>query len=316
MKTSILEILDSIDKESIIDESVEEINQFIFEDRTIANEVKTITDIIGETLFEEIKKITSKPYKNEGVDYKQGTFKFNLFNITIDVVWEYYDIYSDEGLHLNKRDYINADIGRKRLNICLISIDKRFNKKAFYENLQHEISHFFERGKRGKPYHNLEKYNTSITKMNNALTDYEGIIASIIYINHKFEQRAFGNGAYQYMMKSNDYNNNFNNAIKDTQLFKWLTQIKNDYVFIKNTPQGHPLLKAALKPYNITYDKLLEITKETIDNLIRMLGRIKSKALDDYREQNEVHSMQEHITKEGLERKWEEIIKINEKYFS
>ena len=139
---------------------------------------------------------------------------------------------------------------------------------------------------------------------------------TIIYINHKFEQRAFGNGAYQYMMKSNDYNNNFDNAIKDTQLFKWLTQIKNDYVFIKNTPQGHPLLKAALKPYNITYDKLLEITEETIDNLIRMLGRIKSKALDDYREQNEVHSMQEHITKEGLERKWEEIIKINEKYFS
>ena len=288
MKTSILEILDSIDKESIIDESVEEINQFIFEDRTIADEVKTITDIIGETFFEEIKKITSKPYKNEG----------------------------DEGLHLNKRDYINADIGRKRLNICLISIDKRFNKKAFYENLQHEISHFFERGKRGKPYHHLEKYNTSITKMNNALTDYEGIIASIIYINHKFEQRAFGNGAYQYMMKSNDYNNNFDNAIKDTQLFKWLTQIKNDYVFIKNTPQGHSLLKAALKPYNITYDKLLKITEETIDNLIRMLGRIKSKALDDYREQNEVHSMQEHITKEGLERKWEEIIKINEKYFS
>ena len=153
------------------------------------------------------------------------------------------------------------------------------------------------------------------TKMNNALTDYEGIIANIIYINHKFEQRAFGNGAYQYMMKSNDYNNNFDNAIKDTQLFKWLTHIKNDYVFIKNTPQGHPLLKAALKPYNITYDKLLEITEETIDNLIRMLGRIKSKALDDYREQNEVHSMQEHITKEGMERKWEEIIKINEKYF-
>ena len=49
MKTTILEILDSIDKESIIDESVEEINQFIFEDRTIADEVKTITDIIGET---------------------------------------------------------------------------------------------------------------------------------------------------------------------------------------------------------------------------------------------------------------------------
>ena len=152
--------------------------------------------------------------------------------------------------------------------------------------------------------------------MNNALTDYEGIIASIMYINHKFEQRAFGNGAYQYMMKSNDYNNNFDNVIKDTQLFKWLTQIKNDYTFIKNTPQKHPLLKAALKPYNITYDKLLKITEETIGDLIKMLGRIKSKALDDYREQNEIHSMQRPITKEDLEKKWEDIIKINKKYFS
>jgi len=316
MKISILEILDYIDEENIIDESVEEINQFIFEDRTIADEVKTITDIIGETFFEEMKRIDSKPYKDKGVNYKQGTFKFNLFNITIDVVWEYYDIYSDDGLHLNKRDYINADIGHKRLNICLITINRRFSKKAFYENLQHEISHFFERGKRGKPYNNLDKYNTSITKMNNALTDYEGIIASIMYINHKFEQRAFGNGAYQYMMKSNDYNNNFDNVIKDTQLFKWLTQIKNDYTFIKNTPQKHPLLKAALKPYNITYDKLLKITEETIGDLIKMLGRIKSKALDDYREQNEIHSMQRPITKEDLEKKWEDIIKINKKYFS
>lgn len=42
MKTSILEILDSIDKESIIDESIEEINQFIFEDRAIADEVKNV----------------------------------------------------------------------------------------------------------------------------------------------------------------------------------------------------------------------------------------------------------------------------------
>jgi hypothetical protein len=312
---TITEILSNIEKEHIQKECVNIINQLIIEDRTIADEIKSMTEIIGNMFFSELQKTKTITINNGNAEYKNGEFVYEMLGIRLNIKWKYYNMLSED-IALNIKSYANIDISKKILNICTVCYNGHFNKNDFYERLQHELHHLFERLRRGKPYRNIDKYNISVHKLTDAITNYEGIVANIMYISNSFEQSAFGNGAYQYLMQSKDYLNNFDNAIQNTQLFQWLVTLKEDILFIKKVDGNHPLMKAALKPYNISYNRLLKITAHTIHNLIKLIGRIKSKAIDDYKLKFETYTPQKPLSLDELKIRMSEIININKKYFN
>ena len=89
------EIYKSIENNEKNLEILNEIKQFITEDRGIANEVITITNYLGDCIEENIHLSKSLPFNIDGITYKKGTNSCIMFDMSITVNWEYYN-YIDE----------------------------------------------------------------------------------------------------------------------------------------------------------------------------------------------------------------------------
>ena len=142
-----------------------------------------------------------------------------------------------------------------------------------------------ETSNKGTSYKNMDLYNYGKTLMNNP-NEYKRSIGLILYLSQKWEQRAFANGVYQYLINHKYPENSFIN-IKETQLYGGLLQLKQSVKMLKEIaePYQHPFIHIELNQlknnYNITFDKLIQIGEEAINNIIRILGRTLSKVEDD-----------------------------------
>lgn len=302
------EIYKSTKHSQLIEESLKDINNIVLEDRHISNEVTHITNLLLTYLEDEIKKTPSLPYNMNGVTYKKVNFSQTIFGIKINFICDYYNIFMKSGTDLNKRTVFDSSPDTKTIVATIVAVNGKMNEQEVSEGIQHELEHLFERGKRGKPYGDEDMYKFASKKMNNALTNYERAVAYVIYISRTYEQRAFVNGAYQYMMRSNDYHNNFDNALKETKLFKWYVGMKECLELFEETPDGHPLLRSALKPYGkLDRNELINLTKETIENMSYLIGRLKSKVIDDYNMSHNIY----HFPNEYQSLKNESIVRDN-----
>lgn len=295
------EIYHNIKIDRLIDESIKEIDEVIVEERTVNDEVTTMTSILCDKLKQDISNSKSLPINEEGVNFKKGITKENIFGVDITVDWRYYNIFMEKGIKYNHNSSYNINITNKTIYASITAINGKIDDKVMFEGMQHELQHLFERKKRDKPYGDERLYNFISNKMNNALTNYERAVAYVLYLFRNYEQRAFANGAYQYMIKSNDYANNFKNSLKETQLFKWYVGIKECLELFEDTDENHPLFKAAMHQYsNLNKNKLLKITKNTIEELRYLIGRILSKVIDDYKKTNEIYINPKPPTKNSV----------------
>lgn len=307
-------------------ETIELINQIILEDRTIANEVSIMTMLIAKSIEEQFKAIKFIRVKS-GNKLKKGNFPFKRNGLSIDIEWSWIDYSKNDKTRSDNdvRTYANCNIAEKRMLIRIFSYNGSFNKQGVFEAIQHELSHLFERKQRGKPYQNLKNYQIATKKMeelssnpnlDDSLSEMEGIVATIIYFSHSFEQRAFVNGAYQYLMQYGTKTMDFDNAVKETELYRRIDELKKSYEKIKKTPENDDLLLLALSPYEkLTKAKLLKIAIKGIYSSSRLLGRLKSKVLDDYISVNEVYDIgSNYYVQESKQQNSLSIEKIIEKY--
>lgn len=279
------EIYKSIENNEKNLEILNEIKQFITEDRGIANEVITITNYLGDCIEENIHLSKSLPFNIDGITYKKGTNSCNMFDMSITVNWEYYNYIDNNLLKKYSPRKINShNVLMKTINLTIISIHGKIVKTDMYESLQHELEHFFEKQKYNKPYKDKALHDFCNTKIRNPLTDYDLILANIVYLSRKYEQRAYANGLYQFLLKSNTIME-LDNNLMETRLFQGLKLLKYYVKLLKNTDENHPLLKAAIKPYkdnfNINYHWFVKTGDNAIDNIIKIIGKTVSKVKDD-----------------------------------
>ena len=301
-------IYKNVKHSQLIEECIQEINNIVLEDRHINNEVIYITNLLLTYLEDEIKKAPSLPYNKDGVTYKKINFFQTIFGIRVNFKCDYFNIFMKSGADLNKRTVFDSQPDTKTIMATIVAVKGKIDEQEVSQGIQHEIEHLFERGKRGKPYGDEDLYKFAYKKMHNALTNYERAIAYIMYISRTYEQRAFVNGAYQYMMRSNDYQNNFDNALKETKLFQWYVGVKECLELIEETPKEHPLLRSGLKPYGgLSKNDIVELAKETIENMSYLIGRLKSKVIDDYNKEHEMY----HFPNEYRSIKNDSILKDN-----
>lgn len=271
--------------------TAEIIYNLIEEDRSVSS----IVTILSSKIFDIFKKNVNINKKEPVV--LNGRFRVSYGRIIITVNWQFQNQLSSNS-NYRCRTHGSIDISTNNLFFSVKAINGLFDEKDAMETLQHELSHFFERLKRGKPYNDINNYKIAAKVLNTISTESNDIIvpivANIIYLAHEFEQRAFANGAYQYLMRSQDYFNRFKKAIVKTRLFKHIEELKKELFYLEKIPATDENLVEALKPYKgLTKEKLLKICKNTINSLIYLLGRIWSKALDDYPNFHEIHSLHE-----------------------
>ena len=300
-------------------ELILEINEKMNEERSISNEVTLMSTEIFYRIMGKIQPYSISTDMGNQFEYKHGNFIYSKLNISFNVSWDFYNIGNETPRTSEMNQFASADLSKKAINITIVAINGRINSDSVIESIQHEISHFFEVSKRqGVPYKNMFQYKLAVTilQQEEKFTEIMVAIAEVIYISNKFEQRAFGNGAYRYLMNhTDDYFHNFNNAIKKTKLYKYLTLIDNDIELLKDNSDAEYEITETLKRFEIPYEDFMDLAKSAREGLVRMCGRIKSKAIDDYESTHDIHRRFVRETKEGKVLREKYLMKLNDKYF-
>lgn len=273
-------------KEEIKSLIEEKLDELISEELSVSDNVTRFSRRVGARILNDFKR---RPAVKGGqfLTIRQGDFTEPFLNQQIEVQWTAYD-FSD-------RKYITGDyenVGMtsnngKRITVRFITVKGKPNIMEFYQLIQHEVEHAFEICLRGKPYSNAGNYRIAAHLMHNCRDKMEWIVARLIYISYRFESNAYANGAYQYLMNSNDYINGFRIAIKKTLLYKWLRHLDELEADVRNFIKNGGDINEYLGHYDKMNEKLLfKMIERTRKSLARMIGRVIVKAMNDYSVQN------------------------------
>lgn len=285
----------------------------------------TVRDISNNLLYNILYLIKHQPYiKSTKPDkpVKYGAFKHKSeYGIAFDVIWDFYNF-------RNQEEYQQSDVDasckyypeNNVIYIIVVAVNNKFDEKSIGEDIQHEVAHMFEfynREEIGKMHKNLESYDKAVDDL---LTSASGTlkndIATIIYLENKAEQRAFANGAYQFLMRSDDYVHNFENAKKRTLLYIYVGQLKEVLNRLSGYKGTEPELLKSLERYKITFERLVKDAATVRKRLAWLMGWIQSKAIDDYRR---IHGVQVLVNPRNAKRISEATIKNHmsaiEKYY-
>lgn len=313
----------------------DEIINFINEDRGVSDEVSQIAMVITSNIIKEISDaINQEDILPNQYFERKGDYLFSGYGIKINVQWSFYNVGDSSQITNEMRTSAVANISKHEMTVTLLSVNMRYDISSFKETIQHETMHFFENYKRGyAPYkeqgrydkaYNYLKQNAGDSTNNDVLDEtsktilkIRRYIAEIIYISTAYEQRAFANGAYSYLMlHQKDAAFKFSTAIQGTKLFDWLKEIEDAIKFLAEYNGEPELLESELEEYKIDRFELMSIAKGARKNLIRQMGRIISKAIDDTEKQYPSHSA---IIPENAEEKSARLTKmwtmLNKKYF-
>ena len=284
------ELIEQIEHDEINNDIINRITKIINEEHSIPFEITNIINDIKYRLNDEVKKSPSLPYNKNYITFKKGQFDVRIFNETVKIIWEYYsfinEVLNNKVFINNKRGQLRKTIDGYEINITVRAVNGKIDFARTLETLQHEFEHFWERLHMGHPYKGMNLYKVSDQLLCDTYNDYNQSIGRILYMSRKWEQRAYANGVYQYLM-SHPVPNLTRENIKDTQLYRALTFLKKDVEKLKavKEPSQHPFLRATLSKlrsdFGIQYEQIITIGEKAIDNIVRILGRTLSKAEND-----------------------------------
>lgn len=280
-------------QEKLVAETIQMVKDFINESQTISSVVVRITSKISSQLKEEYRKADVQ-VTNDGSKIRRGIFSYEEYGFSLFVKWYWKNLPLKSHSYDEISETARMDAEAKELFINVISVNGKYYPNSLNETLQHEIYHLFERQKRGKEYKNMTNYKIATSTFNklattDAITEEEtherlisGCIASIVYMAYRFEQRAFYNGAYQYIMTSErDAYFNFDELLRETRLFRRLMDVKFCMDELSTIDPKDSFLLNELKKYKLTLGEVLKYGKNLIYRLEKMIIRLKDKVMTD-----------------------------------
>lgn len=278
-------------------------NNLITEALHIADTVRIISDDVANELLYHIKNDPKSIIKDNKNLYKFGHFEHNDYGIGFTVQWQCYNFKTKEEFNSSNINMSCSFVSAKKtINIKIVTINLVANRKWIEESIQHEISHMFEfykMGAFGKNKQISQNYETAAKILiNQNKSQLINAIAVIIYNSVKTEQNAMANGAYKYLMLSDDYFFQFKNAIKQTEIYHYFNDVSNALEQLSQYNCTEKAIIDALKPYDkLSFQQLLKMAKKTKERMAWLIGRVVVKAMNDYKEK---YGIQQQITHETI----------------
>lgn len=284
-------LLEQIEQKELTDSILNEITNILNEERGISDIVSNLTFKIKNNIISAINNSKSLPINYNEVTFKKGTLEeFNFNNKNITIKWAYYSFASNEFLNNFPYKIPTSNCNKITndsyiLNITIVAINGNFVLTKIMETIQHELEHIWETSNMQYSYKNMDlyEYGNQLLKGQN---EYKKAIGSILYLSQKWEQRAYANGVYQYLI-NHKYPEHSRLNIKETQLYGGLISLKKSVNLLKSIkePYQHPFIRSTLvnlkNNFNIQVEQLINMGEEASENIIRILGRTLSKVEDD-----------------------------------
>lgn len=265
--------------------------------REVENAVEDIISMLANMKDGDLITLSTNehrhcPYKFGGIDY---TF---INNETVRVNAKFYD-FPDEnamaefkkafpkeysGMMTSKANHSTFD-GKYKINVCVIRVDGKVLPLS-YGNIQHELTHVFQRimsGKRDGLVKNYDKYKHNINVLKSTTDKYLKKAALIMYYGYSYERDAFVNqldGELNAILSNTD--DDLDTAIKSTHFYRLFNKMKMHVDTFRNLKgEKRDAVETALRQeFNCGVDAIIRLGEKTLREYGRGLGMVKMKYLN------------------------------------
>lgn len=256
------------------------IKQFIDEELSISADVVSTVNKLSNEILGALKE-KPKTVVDRGLTKQETNFYTKVFNLPIRIYAICYNFF-DQATFATLSNAYNWIGGVRDVVDNEIVLHINFSKISgqvtpdFYETIQHEVEHIYQRDVIGDNnfLKEIDLYKKAIRQINSndARLAYP---AWIIYLSFGFEQDAKVNGLYAYL-------NNFGpmpswSDIKNSDTYSCLTRLYKGLEFLKTHT-----IKDDLTPFfGLSQEQIIKRGEKTIQRFERKIGKVLIKFRND-----------------------------------
>lgn len=275
------------------------VRRVLNEELHISDKLSSILDDLVHDIWEQLRQAPKMRTNTRGIHLKEGKFVKNILSKNVEIYWRCYYFgnrqLKEQNPIGNKFQYVkNVAQNKYALYFTMVDVMETVDVARFLEGLRHELGHFFfDSNKNFKPdkrIGNLNRFANDLLDQKD-LNIYKYYIGTILYASLKTEQEAYYNGAYEYMMRSEN-RLSMDLTFYETQFYALYTQLKLSVDEMSKIPGQwwlqHPLTMSTMKDlkknYGISHSRLLQIGRETLRKFQKDFGDLVVKVTKDIKD--------------------------------
>lgn len=284
-----------------------EVKQIVNEVKGIRREVKDVSFSIIRRIREEVKAIEKKYSANlPGVSYRYGNFEFSAFDKKITVQFRYCNFrdFSYYRRYVNELPSFQNEFSLKTLTlkVDVHAISGVVDDRTLADTIHHEIHHYFQEDKTGKPFSDNPYYKIGVAAKNTYGKNDEVAerIGNMMYFSSKPEIEAYANGLYGLLV--DNYKNkrlSTSSVIENSPFYLGILKLREDIKWLENNKDNDRVadLINAMRDKNnyvggvrVTVEKLIKKAKCADREAVNRMGKAVVQAQEDCHVENDLET--------------------------
>lgn len=284
---TIFEEIDKIHNKRELEESM---TYLIQEELGISNTVLNNSKLIINNIKLALVKTKSKPFSEDGLEYKTGLLPKNEYIDLPDVEWRYFDFPNEDSLLKHVRNIAFSTKYNQltdKLTVAIFAIKGVIEDRTLYDSVAHELEHRYQIEQSGDNLIRTDKSKTiysNIISLKNTNNKVAIAIGDVLYASYKFEQDAFIHGAYEFMMQKNKEGIDPYVSYKETDAYAVLLKLKYGLGLLSTIKKEDKNKISSFIKQTLDYnslDDILTLGEKALKRYSRKLARMYSKVIKD-----------------------------------
>ena len=274
------------------------LNEELGINQDVANAVDDIIDMLANINDSDLMELSVTDFRH--YPYKLGSIDYQFVNGRIvHVAASFYDFPDIQSMEDFKRDYpkeyrkVANAVTRQTpfsqkisISLSIIRVNGEIIPQS-YSNMQHELTHAFQRIMTGKSslVKNYSKYRRNIEILKNTTDEYLKKAACINYWSYPHEMDAFVNGLdAEIRVHLRNGDGDLDDIINNTRFYYTLDKIKkivNDFSKLEDYEKD--CVESALqKQFHCGVDAIIRRGEKTAREYTRGMGRVKMRYINSF----------------------------------
>lgn len=278
LKSLLFEIEGDLVKEEIL----KEINDSINEELSISNQLKDEAFRICGEIVKSIKNTPTLPFNIKNVSFKGNNVFTTFFGEKINIIYKFYNFFYKEDYD-NNHEKIDVDNRSSYMNkviyITIFAISGNIIANMFNDTMYHELEHFYQSKNSNKEVGNKQIYKIALWLKNSGYKD-NYIVGDAIYLTRDFEQDAYINGLYGFLIDGCTSKYDVTEKLKRSDAYDVLYRLKHHFNYILNNKEKVDYVLKQSK-INFNYNNFINMIKKAINRFENKIGKVVIKVNND-----------------------------------
>lgn len=222
-------------------EIFEDINRILYEEKGIADEVYSETSNIQLLIREKTPKEGNIDLPGFNFKGFQDLFPIELFgNKATLKITAYYPNNQKEFDFIKQNGWLDCTsnisfIGNRpdiSIEVSLVVMSRKILSDTYYETVQHEVQHIYQQLRGEKRFPDTNFYMGVSQRLHTTKDPIENAVTFLMYMMEKYEQDAYANGLFRFIIEKFDNNNSIDSLFEQSDAYRKLEKMKKSYQMI------------------------------------------------------------------------------------